>query len=127
MIEAIKTRVFHAAPAIPENQPLPDYAILYFEHLAGEYGSIPQAELDSEIKSIAEKIFSKEKDKALTWRDLYTFDLVLTRKLPIEKLARKVWSLRSRYRDVAGLKEYEAYLASKPPDLAATAQDEAAK
>lgn len=27
-----------------------------------------------------------------------------------------VWNLRSRYRDVAGQREYETYMASKPPD-----------
>lgn len=69
----------------------------------------------------------RKNQRKLTWRDLYTFDLIRTRHLPIEKLARKVWNLRSRYRDVAGLKEYEAYLASKPPDLAAAGQEEATK
>jgi len=141
MIDALRTRFFPAAPAIPEYQPLPEYAILYFEHLAGEWDSIPADRIDAEAKAAVERIFEKvkvrdkskynkdqkdkeEEGKILTWRDLYTFDLLLTRKQPLEKLSRKVWSLRSRYRDVAGLKEYEAYLASKPPDLAATTKEE---
>jgi len=42
---------------------------------------------------------------------------MLARLAPPEKLRRrKVWSLRPRHRDIAGLREYEAYLASKPPD-----------
>jgi len=42
-----------------------------------------------------------------------------------ERLAREVWSLRSRYRDVAGLREYEAYLASKPPDPTGQVEEKA--
>src|SRR5205085_10512085 len=56
---------------------------------------------------------------------LYTFELILSRLLPPERLAREVWNLRARFRDVAGLKLYEAYLASKPPDLANQTEEKA--
>lgn len=100
----------------PRGQPLPDYGRLYFDHLYGEYRSMPQAKMDPDMKSLVEGLLTKKQEEALTWDDLYTFDLMLARLAPAEKLPRKVWSLRSRYRDVAGLREYEAYLASKPPD-----------
>lgn len=95
---------------------LPDYGMLYFEHLHGEYRGQPAASIDPEVKGIADALLAKKQETALTWDDLYTFDLMLARLAPPEKLRRKVWSLRSRYRDIAGLREYEAYLASKPPD-----------
>ncbi len=97
-------------------EPLPDYGRLYFDHLQGEYRSLPVTTLEPEVRALAEELVAKRKQAVLTWDDLYAFDLVLARLAPPEKLRRKVWSLRSRYRDVAGLREYEAYLASKPPD-----------
>ena len=125
---------------------LPDYARLYFENLRGEYNSIPPTTLANnlEIQEIIDKILAKdktarhgsipakdnpprdesilEKDKTqLEWNDLYTFDLSLAKLQPLEKLPRIAWNLRSRYREVAGLREYEAYLASKPPELAPAA------
>jgi hypothetical protein len=97
---------------------LPDYGLLYFDHLKAEFESVPAAGMDPEVRAISDEILRKREDRSLRWPDLYTFDLILSRLLSPERLPRKAWSLRSRYRDVAGLKEYEAYLASKPPDLA---------
>src|SRR5215470_6610427 len=90
--------------------------MLYFEHLHGEYRGQPAASIDPEVKGIAGALLAKKRETALTWDDLYTFDLMLARLAPPEKLRRKVWSLSSRYRDIAGLRECEAYLAWKPPD-----------
>ena len=103
-------------------QALPDYGLRYFDHLYGAYQSLPensttpyQALLDTLVKK-------RQEGDSLTWHDLYTFDLILTKLQPDENLPRIVWNLRSRYRDVAGLREYEAYIASKPPELAPAAQ-----
>ena len=102
---------------------LPGYGLLYFDNLYGEYRSLPADRVIPEVKAIVDEILMKKQNASLTWDDLYTFDLVLARLQPPEKLPRKVWHLRSRYRDVAGLREYEAYLASKPPDLAGRAEE----
>lgn len=115
------TKIFKRDPATAHI--LPDYALLYFEHLQGEYQSIQPSILavNSEIRDKIDTIIAKYKaaDKTpLEWNDLYTFDLSLAKLQPQAKLARIAWNLRSRYRDVAGLREYEAYLASKPPELA---------
>jgi hypothetical protein len=64
-----------------------------------------------------DELIKKRQNPSLAWNDLYMLELLLTRLEPPEKLRRKAWSLRSRYRDVAGLQEYEAYIASKPPEL----------
>jgi hypothetical protein len=103
---------------------LPDYGRLYFEHLNGEYRSLPAAKMDPDLKGLVESLQEKKQQATLTWDDLYTFELMLARLTPVEKLPRKVWSLRSRYRDVAGLREYEAYLASKPPDPEGKVEEE---
>jgi hypothetical protein len=106
-----------------QKNPLPEYALQYFDHLYGAYRSLltDQISLDKIklYKPLFDELISKRQQKttSLTWHDLYTFDLVLTRLQPEESLARIAWNLRARYRDVAGLREYDAYLASKPPEL----------
>jgi hypothetical protein len=89
---------------------LPGYGLLYFDNLYGEYRSLPAERVIPEVKAIVDEILMKKQNASLAWNDLYTFDLLLARLQPPEKLPRKVWNLRSRYRDVAGLREYEAYL-----------------
>jgi len=97
---------------------LPQHGLLYFDHLIAELQTKVSQSIDQELKVVIENLIKKRQDGLLTWHDLYTSDLILSRLLPPERLSREVWSLRSRYRDVAGLREYEAYLASKPPDPA---------
>ena len=106
-------------------QPLPQHGILYFDHLSAEIRSKPSDPFDQELKAVIDDLLKKRQDRSLTWNDLYTFDLILSRLLTPERLAREVWSLRSRYRDIAGLREYEAYLASKPPDPAGQVEEKA--
>jgi len=105
------------------SHPLPDYGLIYFHHLNAELRSLPPAKIDQDAKVIAEEVQRKSETGSLCWDDLYAFDLLLARHLPAERLARKVWSLRMRYRDVADLQEYEAYLASKPPSIADNSKD----
>jgi hypothetical protein len=97
--------------------PLPEYGVLYFHHLNAELRSLPAGKIDPEIKIVTDEIVKKSEAGALCWDDLYTFDLVISRLLPSERLPRLVWNLRLRYRSVVDLPEYEAYLASKPPNL----------
>src|SRR5215471_17690033 len=105
------------------SHPLPDYGLLYFHHLNAEFRSIPAARIDADARVVLDEIQRKSHDGALCWDDLYSFDLMLSRLLPAEKLPRKVWNLRLRYRDVVDLQEYEAYLASKPPSIADSSKD----
>src|SRR5438128_1584707 len=104
---------------------LPPYGYLYFDHLNAEFQSNPSQKIDQEIKDVVEELRKKRQDHSLTWNHLYTFELILSRLLPPERLSREVWNLRARFRDVAGLKLYEAYLASKPPDLANQTEEKA--
>lgn len=99
---------------------LPQQGLLYFDHLYGEYQALraghPSLIPTTEAEAVIEEANRKRKNHSLTWNDLYAVDLILTRLQPVEKLSRRIWSLRGRYRDVAGAKEYDAYLASKPPE-----------
>jgi hypothetical protein len=119
MINRIKAIFAHRQPY--REQPLPDYGLPYFDNLYGEYRSLLSDQIKPEAKAVLDEIITKRKQHAsLSWNDLYTFDLILARHQPPEKLSRIAWNLRSRYRDIAGLQEYEAYLASKPPELIPT-------
>src|SRR5262245_2733531 len=118
---AVKTTP--AQQASNGSHPLPDYGLLYFHHLNAEFRSIPAARIDGEARIIIEETLRKNQEGSLCWDDLYGFDLILSRLLPPEKLPRKVWSLRLRYKDVVDLQEYEAYLASKPPSIAENLKD----
>ncbi|MES2071745.1 MAG: hypothetical protein V4488_15425 [Pseudomonadota bacterium] len=103
--------------------PLPVYATIYFKHLEGKYRSLAAASVSEESGIKLDQIVLKSQNHTLNWDDLYAFDLVLSRLMPKAELPRKVWSLRNRYRDVAGLREYDAYLASRPPDYLAQITD----
>jgi hypothetical protein len=104
---------------------LPPHGYLYFDHLTAEFQSNPNQTISQELRQVVDDLLKKRQDQSLTWNQLYTFDLILSRLLPPERLAREVWNLRARFRDVAGLNLYEAYLASKPPDLAGQTEEKA--
>ena len=99
--------------------PLQDHEYVYFDHLKAEYGNIQMDDATEEAKSTIKNIIEKRNDSSqkLTWSDVYTFESIHLRLLDAKSLPRKVWDLRNRYRDIIGLKEYEAYLASKPPEI----------
>jgi hypothetical protein len=105
-------------------QPLPAHGVLHFDHLYSEYRSLLASStpdqpitISPEVQTLVDELIKKRQHPSLTWNDVDMLELLLTRLEPPEKLRRKAWSLRSRYRDVAGLQEYAAYLASKPPEL----------
>ncbi|WP_162054671.1 hypothetical protein [Pontibacter pamirensis] len=106
-------------PVDPLNQSLPAYGLIYFKHLLGQYETLPEDKLTRPEAVKMNKILVEyhKAPQNISWKDLYVFDMLLVKILPPEKLRRKVWNLRARYREVAGIREYDAYLASKPPEL----------
>jgi hypothetical protein len=77
MLNRIKAIFARRQP--PQEQPLPDYALRYFDHWHGAYQSLPDHTIQS-YRSLLESIISKRQhNTSLTWRDLYTFDLILTK------------------------------------------------
>jgi hypothetical protein len=91
--------------------------ILYFEHLDSEYRTLKARITDAEDINTLDLLNEKRKSDDLSWNDLYTFELILTKYRPRERLRSKVLQLRNDYRSVAGQQEYDEYIASKPPNL----------
>jgi hypothetical protein len=98
---------------------VPDYALLFFDHLHSEYLILKPTIADPQLVSLLEDIYAKRLNCKLAWSDIYTFDLALIDIRPLESLIRKAYDARAKYRTIAGQKEYDEYLASKPPDLTA--------
>ena len=98
---------------------VPDYALLFFDHLYSEYLALKSKIKDPQAITLLNSLHEKRVKCELTWSDIYTFDLALIDERPLENLVRKAFDARSKYRSIAGQKEYDEYLASKPPDLTA--------
>jgi hypothetical protein len=98
---------------------VPKYALLFFDHLASEYVALKPSLTDYEALNLLEQIHRKRQKDELTWSDIYTFDLALVDVLPPETLVHKALDARAKYRTIAGQKEYDEYIASKPVDLGA--------
>jgi len=105
------------------DKPVPAYARLFFDHLNSEYLALKPSITDYGVLNRLEEIYQKRLKLQLTWSDIYTFDLTLVDLRPAESLVRKAYDARARYRSVAGQKEYDEYLASKPMDLGAVQID----
>jgi len=96
---------------------VPDYALLFFDHLFSEYMALRHRITDQDTVALLDSLHEKRTRGELTWSDIYTFDLALIEERPLENLIRKAYDARARYRAIAGQKEFDEYLASKPPDL----------
>jgi hypothetical protein len=96
------------------------YTSTYFDHLYSEYTrsaqTIAPEKLDH-FKAHLNPIIERREKGELTWDDVYTFDLAILDILSDEDLVRKAYDMRSKYRSIAGARDYDAYIASKPPDL----------
>lgn len=99
------------------NQAVPPYARLFFDHLYSEYIELRPSITDADILKRFDDLHQKRVAHELTWSDIYTFDLTLVDYRPPESLVRKAYDARAKYRSVAGQKEYDEYIASKPIDL----------
>ena len=96
---------------------VPPYARLFFDHLYSEYVTVRPAITDPDIVKRLDDLNEQRLKHELTWSDIYTFDLTLVDWRPPESLVRKAYDSHARYRSVAGQKEYDEYIASKPLDL----------
>jgi hypothetical protein len=111
-------------------QTVPNYAMMFFDHLYSEYLTLrldwqyPSGSGPSEPgpylqkTELLESIYQRRQAGTLTWSNIYTFDLTLVDLRPPENLVRKGYDARAKYRIVAGQREFDEYQASKPPDLA---------
>jgi hypothetical protein len=100
-----------------EKNKVPEYAGIYFDHLQSEYGVLESEIKDETLKGRMKEIRKKREKGELTWNDVYEFDLALLSVMQPKDLVRKAYDMRTRYRSFAGAKDYDSYVASKPPDL----------
>lgn len=96
---------------------VPEYALVFFDHLYSEYVALRSSIKDAEIAHLLDAIHQRRLECKLTWSDIYTFDLTLVRVRPPASLIRKAYDARQRYRSISGQKEYDEYIASNPPNL----------
>lgn len=109
-------------PALPPHENgfrslVPGYALLFYDHLYSEYLTLRSHIEQQSLHDLLGEIHAKRLARQLTWSDIYTFDLALIEERPLENLIRKAYDARAKYRSIAGQKEFDEYLASKPPDL----------
>lgn len=92
----------------------PTEAQSYFDHLLGEYALILLPDVPEQYKAEITAL-REQKPDTLTWDHLLKIELILLEIMPVERLVRKAWVTRARFRDVAGADVYKEYLATNPP------------
>jgi len=82
-------------------------------------------ELRDELRSIGAD--DVPKCDAVDWSAVYQLERRLLEAAKLDRLSRRAWILRNRFREVAGEPKYALYIASNPPafDKAASAVDDA--
>ena len=103
------------APAItarppPRDAVLPPFVRAYYDQLKADYDAagIP---LDPPLKSPS------------TWDGLYRLEMANLKARTGQELRRSAWTVRLRFRRVAGEAGYSSYVSSTPPDPATAAED----
>ena len=91
--------------------------LLYFDHLYSEYRALKSAiTIEGDI-ALFDELYSKRENVTLSWNDVYLFELNLATFLPVDRLRSRIVTLRYDYRSIAGQKEFDDYMASKPREL----------
>lgn len=88
---------------------IPEYGLLLFDHSLGEYPSISGL-LTSEEREKCEAIQSRRESRLLTWKDIYTYKLILVKHYNLETLKSKIIGLRIKYQCLVDVAEYNNYI-----------------
>jgi hypothetical protein len=56
---------------------VPDYALLFFDHLYSEYLALRPKIQDPKVIALLDSLHEQRVSCELTWSDIYTFDLAL--------------------------------------------------
>ncbi len=99
----------------PMARVVPEYGLLYYDHIFSEY-ILLSPQISNDDRGTISAINTRRLNDRLTWHDIYTFELILLRYRDLRNLKNKVMDLREKFRVVAGQKNFDIYLASKPPD-----------
>lgn len=92
----------------------PEYLEKYAEHVMA--GCLAPGISDPAIAAIAEKYRNKETRDQITWGELFAVEAYLLAREPELALRRRAWSLRDKFREVVGTRQYDNYLLSNPPN-----------
>jgi hypothetical protein len=99
---------------------LPKYAQAYYESILADYQSTPTpAPGDAVAVKAAEE--AKEilhRHPKIAWNDIYALEIAVLRLQPLEKLRRRAWILRTKFKQAVTTDVYAAYEKSNPPDAA---------
>ena len=88
-----------------------------YSNILGEYRALSLEGFDEKMNSVrAEADEIVKKCPNITWADLYVFERAVLRLQPVGVLRRRAWSMRDKYRGIAGAETFQKYLDSKPPD-----------
>jgi len=91
----------------------------YFNQVLAQYQLLPPTtkptDEENELRKFADSIVARKLEER-TWADLFALEICVVKLLPELDLRRGAWGIRSKYRDLAGPKEFDAYQASNPPD-----------
>src|SRR5437764_14861261 len=96
---------------------LPEYGLLYFDLLHGEYRTIAQLIEDPAEKELLEGIQNKRRNSLLTWDEILTYALIISKFQDTETLKGKVYSLRTKYQSITDPAKYKDYLALRTTEL----------
>ncbi|MDP9170310.1 MAG: hypothetical protein M3N54_06815 [Acidobacteriota bacterium] len=96
---------------------IPEYGRSYVEHLVGSYRGIGVA--NAEADALCAKALGQPDE--FTWGDAFQMERLILNLLSPEELVRSAWSIRGRFREVAGVTAYDRYSASGIPTEADTA------
>jgi hypothetical protein len=94
-----------------------------FDQLVAVYQTLQTSSGNIQAAKLAEEMIGKEPSQR-SISDLNTLEIAVLASQPIDTVRRRAWTLRSEFRDIAGAKMYDAYLASLPPDPAATGNEQ---
>src|SRR5579859_5024958 len=93
---------------------LPDDGRAYFRLKRREYESLVLAQPTC-ASPVLTQIFAKD-EVDLSWDDVFSLDDVLINIKPIQDIRRERWWWLERYQSLAQKEEFDAYVASNPPN-----------
>src|SRR4051794_14053556 len=92
----------------------PEYLKKYIDHVLSAF--LESARTDETITAIIEKYEDPARRENVTLADLFAIESYLLSKQDLVTLRRRAWSLRDKFREVVGQRQYENYLLSRPPN-----------
>lgn len=102
---------------------IPQYGLLLFDHSLGEYPSVADS-LTSEETEKCKAIQVRREHSTLTWKDIYTYKLILLEHYDLETLKSKIIGLRVKYQCLVEVAEYNNYTTLRAVDLTVPVSEE---